>query len=117
MQIEHAMVFPTTTDPPGLELQVNFGVFAGRDATSAELEELAKLLVPQVGEVSLVAEERHEVDDTTEVVLHQVRIEVPADRLPADEAERGALEEKLVATAEFWTRACVADRHAEITEL
>jgi hypothetical protein len=117
MQIEHTMVFPTTTEPPGLELRVNFGVFAGRDATSAELEELAKLLVPQVGEVSLVAEERHEVADGTEVVLHQVRIEVPADRLPADEDERQELEDKLVATAEFWTRACVADRHAEITEL
>jgi hypothetical protein len=117
MQIEHAMVLPTTTEPPGLELQVNFGVFAGRDATPAELEELAKLLVPQVGEVSLVAEERHEVDETTEVVLHQVRIEVPADRVPEDEQEREALEGKLVATAEFWTRACVADRHAEISEL
>jgi hypothetical protein len=117
MQIEHAMVLPTTTDPPGLELQVNFGVFAGRDATSAELEDLAKLLVPQVGEVSLVAEERHEVDDSTEVVLHQVRIEVSPDRVPEDVNDRKALEEKLVATAEFWTRACVADRHAEITEL
>jgi hypothetical protein len=117
MQIEHAMVLMTRTDPPGLELQVNFGVFAGRDATAAELEELAKLLVPQVGEVSLVSEERHEVDDSTEVVLHQVRIEVPADRVPADQAERETLEEKLVATAEFWTRACVADRHAELTEL
>ena len=111
------MVLPTTTDPPGLELQVNFGIFAGRDATSAELEELAKLLVPQVGEVSLVAEERHEVADSREVVLHQVRIEVPAERVPEDENERHSLEEKLVATAEFWTRACVADRHAEITEL
>jgi hypothetical protein len=55
MQIEHTMVLPTTTDPPGLELQINFGIFAGRDATSAELEDLAKLLVPQVGEVSLVS--------------------------------------------------------------
>ena len=117
MQIEHAMVFPTTTEPPGLELRVNFGVFAGRDATSAELEELAKLLVPEVGEVSLVAEERHEVADGTEIVLHQVRIEVPAERVPEDARERKALEEKLVSTAEFWTRSCVADRHAEITEL
>jgi hypothetical protein len=117
MQIERAMVFPTTTEPPGLELQINFGVFAGRDATAAELEELAKLLVPQVGEVSLVSEERHEVADRTEVVLHQVRIEVPAERLPEDEVERTALEEKLIATAEFWTRSCVADRHAEISEL
>ena len=117
MQIEHAMVIPTTTEPPGLELQVNFGVFAGRDATAAELEELAKLLVPQVGEVSLVAEERHEVADGSEVVLHQVRIEVPADRIPDDARELSELEDKLVATAEFWTRSCVADRHAEITEL
>ena len=117
MQIEHVMVVPTRTDPPGLELQVNFGIFAGRDATSAELEELAKLLVPQIGEVSLVAEERHEVADGTEIVLHQVRIGVPADRVPDDKRERDALEEKLVATAEFWTRACVADRHAEISEL
>ena len=111
------MVFPTTTEPPGLELRVNFGVFAGRDATSAELEELAKLLVPQVGEVALVAEERHEVAEGTEVVLHQVRIEVPPDRVPQDAGERKTLEEKLVSTAEFWTRACVADRHAEISEL
>jgi hypothetical protein len=117
MQIEHAMVFPTTTEPPGLELRVNFGVFAGRDATAAELEELAKLLVPQVGEVSLVSEERHEIADGTEVVLHQVRIEVPPDRVPDEEDVRAELEDKLVATAEFWTRSCVADRHAEISEL
>jgi hypothetical protein len=37
--------------------------------------------------------------------------------VPEDEDERVALEDKLVSTAEFWTRACVADRHAEITEL
>jgi hypothetical protein len=117
MQIEHAMVMPTTTEPPGLELRVNFGVFAGRDATAAELEELAKLLVPQLGEVSLVSEERHEVADGTEVVLHQVRIEVPPDALPDDANARAELEDKLIATAEFWTRSCVADRHAEITEL
>ena len=117
MQIEQAMVLPTTTEPPGLELRINFGVFAGRDATAAELEELAKLLVPQLGEVAIVSEERHEVADGKEVVLHQVRIEVPSDRVPEDGNERAALEEKLVATAEFWTRACVADRHADITEL
>ena len=117
MQIEHAMVFPTTSEPPGLELRVNFGVFAGRDATSAEIEELAKLLIPQVGEVSIVAEERHEVAEQSEVVLHQVRIEIPAERLPQAEGERKELEGKLVSTAEFWARACIADRHAEITEL
>lgn len=117
MQIEQTIAFPIETEPAGLELRINFGVFAGRDATPAELEQLAKLLVPQVGEVSLVAEQRHEIADGTEVVVHQVRIEVPADRLPGDAEARGELEGKLVSTAEFWTRACVADRHAEISEL
>jgi hypothetical protein len=117
MQIEQTLVFPTETEPPGLELRINFGVFAGRDATPAELEELAKLLVPQVGEVSLVAEQRHEIADGTEVVVHQVRIEVPADRLPENPEERRELDNTLVSTAEFWARACVNDRHAEITEL
>ena len=117
MQIEQALVFPTETEPVGLELRINFGVFAGRDATAAELEELAKLLVPQVGEVSLVAEQRHEIADGTEVVVHQVRIEIPSDRLPGDPDEQRELGDKLVSTAEFWTRACVAERHAELTEL
>ena len=117
MQIEQTIAFPTETEPAGLELRINFGMFAGRDATAAELDELAKLLVPQVGEVSLVAEQRHEIADGTEVVVHQVRIEIPADRLPEDPEERRELEDRLVSTAEFWTRACVADRHAEITEL
>ena len=44
-------------------------------------------------------------------------IEVPAERVPENEDERAALEKKLISTAEFWTRACVADRHAEISEL
>jgi hypothetical protein len=117
MQIEQTIAFPTETEPAGLELRINFGMFAGRDATPAELEELAKLLVPQVGEVSLVAEQRHEIADGTEVVVHQVRVEIPADRLPSHDDERQELEDKLVATSEFWTRACVAERHAEITEL
>lgn len=117
MRIEQTIAFPTETEPPGLELRINFGVFAGRDATAAELEELAKLLVPQVGEISLVAEQRHEIADGTEIVVHQVRLEIPADRLPDDADERRELEGKLVSTAEFWTRACVHDRHAEITEL
>src|SRR5204862_5751013 len=47
-------------EPPGVEVRVNFGVFAGRAPTPAEIDELAKSLVPKVGEVSIVAEERHE---------------------------------------------------------
>ena len=45
----------------GVEVRVNFGVFAGRRATPAEIDELAKALLPKVGEVAIVAEERHEI--------------------------------------------------------
>ena len=117
MQVEHAMVLPTQTEPPGLELRVNFGVFAGRDATSAEIEELARLLVPEVGEVSIIAEERHEVAETTEIVLHQVRIEIPPERVPDALEERRGLEQRLISTAEFWTRSCISERHSDISEL
>jgi hypothetical protein len=72
------------------------------------------LLVPEVGDVSVVAEERHEVTEATEIVLHQVKIEIPADRLPP---EQDALRQKLITLAEIWARACIADRNAELSEL
>jgi len=59
MQVENAIAFAVDQEPAGLELRINFGVFAGRDATSAELEELGKLLVSEAGEISIVGEERH----------------------------------------------------------
>ena len=102
---------------PGLEVRINFGMFAGRDATPAEIDELGQLLLPEVGDVSVIAEQRRELSDETEVALHQVRVEVDEDRLPQDEYELGELCGRLVALAEQWTRDCVAARHAEITEL
>jgi len=54
MQVENAIAFAVDQEPAGLELRINFGVFAGRDATSAELEELGKLLVSEAGEISIV---------------------------------------------------------------
>jgi hypothetical protein len=103
-------------DVPGLEIRVNFGVFAGRDATAAELEELAHLLVPQVDDVSVVAEQRHEVGEDVEASLHQVRVEVADDHLPADPDEREELCQRLLEAVEGWARVCIADRHAEIAE-
>ena len=67
MQVENVIAFATEQEPAGLEIRVNFGVFAGRDATSAELEELGKLLVPEAGEVSIVGEQRHEISEDAEV--------------------------------------------------
>ena len=119
MQTEPQLEFAAEIgDPPGLEIRVNFGVFAGRDATAAEVDELAKTLVPEVGEVSIVAEQRHEVSEDVEASLHQVRIEVGEDQLPPAGSERDVLTGRLLERAERWAEACIADRHAEIaTEL
>jgi hypothetical protein len=117
MQIEQVIAFAVQQEPAGLEIRVNFGVFAGRDATTAELEELGNLLVPEAGEVSIVGEERHEVTEDAELVLHQVRVAIPPERVPYDAAEYKAFCERLVGLAEIWARHCINERHGEITEL
>jgi hypothetical protein len=117
MRVENAIAFPAEHEETGLEIRVNFGVFAGRDATSAELEDLGKLLVPEAGVTSIVAEERHEMSDGVEVVLHQVRVAIPPDQVPADRDERHALSVRLVGLCEIWARRCIHERHADITEL
>jgi hypothetical protein len=117
MQVENAIAFVTGHEQPGLEIRVNFGVFAGRDATSAELENLGKLLVPEAGAASIVGEERHEMSDGVEVVLHQVRVAIAPDQVPADGNKRRALCDRLVGLCEIWARRCIQERHADITEL
>ena len=117
MQPDDLIAFPASADAEGLDIRVNFGVFAGREATPAELDDLARGLVPEVGEVSIVAEQRHEIGGEAEASIHQVRIEVDASRLPEDGAERQELTWRLVAAADRWARSCIADRHAEVAEL
>ena len=117
MQVENVIAFITDEEPAGLEIRINFGVFAGRDATTAELEELGKLLVPEAGEVSIVGEQRHEMTEEAEVVLHQVRVAVSPDHVPDDASERRAFCERLVTLAEIWTRQCINERHAEMTDI
>ena len=89
-------------DPPAIEVRVNFGVYAGREATLAEIE--------------IISEERHLIDSNVEASIHQVRIEVSADRAPTDPQERSEVEQRIVERADYWARQCVADRHLEITD-
>ena len=117
MQVEETIAFIVEQEPAGLEIRINFGVFAGRDATSAELEELGRLLVPEAGEVSIVGEERHDLTEDVAVVVHQVRVAVPPEVVPGDRADRTAFCERLVTLAEIWARQCISERRAEITEL
>ncbi len=117
MSGEPPIAFPVTSpEPPALEVRVNFGIVAGREATPAEIDELGKALRPDVPQVSIVSEQRYELSAEVEASLHQVRIEVPPDRLPRDPAELDALAARLAAVAETWARDCFEDRHAEISE-
>jgi hypothetical protein len=117
MRLDTLIAFRAETEPPPLEIRVNFGVFAGRAATPAEIDELARALIPEVGEVSIVAEDRHEIGEDAEASLHQVRIEVADEHLPASGSMVDDLAERLVATADGWARACIADRNADVSEL
>ena len=112
---EPVIAFATRTfEPPGLEIRVNFGVFAGREATPAEIEDLAAALLDKVGDVTIVAEDRHEISEHSEAALHQVRIELAEEELPADEHELDEFRGRLVEAAERWARDCIAERHVEV---
>ena len=102
-------------EPPAIEVRVNFGVFAGRDATAAEIDRLAQWLLDEVGEVSIISEERHEIDAHVEASVHQVRIEI-SDGVPEGDVEREALERRILERTQFWVRQCVTERRAEITD-
>jgi hypothetical protein len=104
------------SEPPAIEVRVNFGVYAGREATAAEIDRLAEWLLDEVGEVSIISEERHLIDLNAEASVHQVRIEVGTDRVPQDPDERAEMEARIVERAEHWARLCVTERRAEITD-
>ena len=112
MHVEPPLAFASRTDADGLEIRVNFGMFAGREATPAELDDLARDLLPELSEVSIVGEHRLEVTEDVEATVHQVRIDVPRRLLPADAAEADEMGARIADAAERWARACIADRHA-----
>jgi len=98
-------------EQPAIEVRVNFGVFAGRDATPAELDRLAEWLLDEVGEVSIIMEERHEIDENAEASVHQVVIQVEDGG-----RDRTELAQRILVRAEYWAHLCVAERHAEIAD-
>ena len=118
MRPEPGIAFATRThEPPGLEIRINFGMYAGREATPAEIDELGKQLLARVRGVSIIREERHELADGTEVQLHQVRVEVSSGDLPGDEHELDELRGRLLEVSERWAASCIADRHVDLAEI
>lgn len=107
----------TVPEPPHLEIRINFGVFAGREATPAELDDLGRLVLAEVEHVTLVSERRHELGGQTETSLHQVRMDVPRAALPEDRIEAEWTRDRLIELAERWARSCIDTRHADVIEL
>jgi hypothetical protein len=95
-------------DEPGIEVRVNFGVFAGRLATPAEIDELAVALRELLPSFAIVAEQRHEFGGTVEASVHQVVIEVPQEHAGSEPEVRA---EQIVLAANGWALDCIASRH------
>lgn len=92
----------TERQEPALEIRVNFGVFAGRNATQAEIDDLARLLSSEAESFAIVAEERHEFGGSREASLRQVVIEIPEDA--------PGLEERVLELAERWATDAIHTR-------
>ena len=85
------------------ELWINFGLFAGREVTAMEVEQLGRSLLGVLDRVTIVVENRYELDARSEVTAHGVRVELPPEWPP---------DGRLVAITEEWARSCVPARAA-----
>jgi hypothetical protein len=101
-------------DDPALEVRINFGVFAGRHVTNAEIDRLAHALRDEVASFAIVGEERHEFGGDVEASIHQVVIEIDRENATGD---LGALCDRIIALVDTWAADCFETRHADVSEL
>src|SRR3954465_4658256 len=95
-------------EEPGIEIRVNFGVFAGRHATPAEIDELALALRDFVPSFAIVSGGRHGFRAGVEASVHQVVIEVLGEHAGG---APDVLAEQIVLAANGWALECIASRH------
>lgn len=100
-----------THEELGIEVRINFGVFAGRTVTQAEINELARSVRTLVPAFAIVAEERHEFGGAVEASLHQVVVAVRSEHAGP---EADVLAERIVLEANGWALECIESRHAEL---
>lgn len=89
-------------------VRVNFGLYAGRNATQAEIDDLARSLSTIVESFAIVAEERHEFGGAVETAVRQTVIAIDEDD--------DLLCERVIARAEAWAADCIRSR-SELGEL
>ena len=92
-------------------MRINFGVFAGRTVTPAEIDELARVVSTLVPAFAIVAEEHHEFGGAVEASVHQVVVQVPREHAGL---EPDVLAERIVLEANGWALECIETRHAEL---
>ncbi|HSX22634.1 MAG TPA: hypothetical protein VLE97_07685 [Gaiellaceae bacterium] len=95
--------------PAALEVRINFGLFAARGATPAEIDDLAGALKDVLPSFEIVAEDRHEFGGDVEVSVHQVAIH--ADAGGDDVAAR------VIEIAESWANECFAARSSDLSDV
>jgi hypothetical protein len=100
-----------TREEPAIEVRINFGVFAGRPVTPAEIDALASSVSELVPAFAIVAEERHEFGGAVEASVHQVVVEVESEHAGP---EADVLAERIVLDANGWALECIESRHAEL---
>jgi hypothetical protein len=107
------IAFLSEPDESPLEVRINFGIFAGRQATPAEIDDLAHTLLPLIDQLTIVSEERHEITGESEVSVSSVRVELGAVEGPLSRE----LADSVLTRCERWAQSCIAGRHAEVSEL
>jgi hypothetical protein len=116
-QLESGLAFVSAPeDAPGIEIRVPFGALTGRTVMLAEIDRLAAWLLDEVGAVTVVAEDRHEIGRNAEASIHQVRIDVSEADVPTAPTARQELERRLLERVDYWVRRCFADRHADLID-
>ena len=84
------------------ELVVNFGVFAGREPTDAEIYRLAHQLLEVLDSVEIISERRYEFDTEVEATVTQTRVLLP----PADDGREG----EIVPIVSDWAHDSIGER-------
>jgi hypothetical protein len=99
------LVFLSPTADGVAELVVNFGVYAGREATPAEVERLARTYLADVDPLEVVCEQRYEFAGGAEATVYRIRVSAPR---AGDRAEE--LREAVAA----WAADCIDERRPPV---
>jgi hypothetical protein len=84
------------------QVVVNFGVFAGRDVTQAEIERLGDTLLEEFPSFEIVSENRMGFTADHRAALHRVRVELQDGATPGD----------IMPLVKDWAQDCLTERQA-----